>query len=274
MQKTLLAAASVAVLTFAGAAQAQDWTGADVGVSAGYADRNDNSSETILFDTNQDGVFSDTVRTTAGADAFSTGFCGGAFNTNAAPGGCKKDDTSDVEWSVRAGYDRQIGSFVLGAVIEYGRMELQDTVTAFSTTPASYAFTRKLNELYAARLRAGFAMDSNLFYATGGLALGEVKSSFRTTNGVNAFPARGGGKTDGYQIGAGYERMLTPTWVVGAEFLRTDLSGHRLKVRASNNGTTAATNPFLLVNGQGTDFLRSEKDIEFNSYKITASYRF
>jgi len=45
-------------------------------------------------------------------------------------------------------------------------------------------------------------------------------------------------------------------------------------VRASNSGTTAATNPFLLVNTAGTDFRRTDDDFEVDSFRVTASYRF
>ncbi len=276
MRIFLLTAVAGAALA-AGAAQAQDtsWTGAYVGVVGGYADRSESKGETIGFDTNLDGRFDNTVTTAAGANAFSTGFCGGAFNTNAAPGGCRGDDKSDVEIGVRAGYDYQFaGGWVVGGVVEYTQLELSDAVTAFSTTPASYSFTRKLNNVLAARARAGYAFDENLVYVTGGYARGNVRRSFTTTNTVNAFPRSGGGDADGYQIGLGVERKLTPNWAVGAEFLRTSLKDDEFGVRATNNGTTAATNPFILQNAQGTGFRRTDDDIEFNSYRVTLSYRF
>lgn len=277
MQKFLLAAASVAALSSAaGAAQAQDsdWTGFYVGVVGGYADRSESKGETIGFDTNLDGNFDNTVTTAAGANAFSTGFCGGSFNTNAAPGGCRGDDKSDVEIGVRAGYDYQIGSWVVGGVVEYSQLELQDAVTAFSTTPAAYNFTRKLTNVWAVRARAGYAFGDSLLYATGGYANGNMKHSFTTTNTVNAFPRSGGGDADGYQIGLGFEQKLTPNWTVGAEFLRTSLKDDDFGVRASNSGTTAPTNPFILQNASGTDFLRTDDDFEYNSYRVTVSYRF
>ena len=115
MKTMLMAATALTLAAAAGAAQAQtgDWSGPYVGASIGYADRSESGSETILFDTNLDGTFGDTVRTAAGADAFSTGFCGGSFNTNAAPGGCRDDDDTDVEWSVRGGWDLQFGQWVV-----------------------------------------------------------------------------------------------------------------------------------------------------------------
>ncbi|MBL8771021.1 MAG: outer membrane beta-barrel protein [Phenylobacterium sp.] len=273
--RTLLLATASALLMTAGAAQAQDWTGFYVGATVGYADRSESSGESVLFDTNLDGTFGDTVRTAAGADAFSTGFCGGSFNTNAAPGGCRKDDNDDYELSIRAGYDYQFaGNWVVGGVIEYSELQLQDAVTAFSITPAAYNFTRKLTDTLAVRARGGYAMGDSLFYVTGGYAQGDVEHSFRTTNTVNAFPERGGGKAKGYQLGLGYERKITQNVTLGVEFLRTSLDDDDYGVRAANNGTTAATNPFLLVNTAGTDFLRSDDDFEYNSFRVTAGWRF
>lgn len=276
MQKTFLAAASFTVLALATSANAQtgDWSGPYVGVAAGYTDRSESTGESVGFDTNLDGRFGDTVNTAAGANAFSPGFCGGSFNTNAAPGGCRKDDKSDVEISLRGGYDWQFGSFVVGGVVEYSRLELQDSVTAFSVTPAAYNFTRKLDSMFAVRARGGYAMGDNLVYVTGGYATGNMKHSFRTTNTVNAFPQSGGGDAKGYQLGAGFERKLTPNWTLGAEYLRTSLKDDDYGVRATNNGTTVATNAFLLVNTGGTGFRRTDDNFEFNSFRVTASYRF
>jgi outer membrane immunogenic protein len=279
MKSMLLATATAAALSLsAGAASAAEegsWTGLYIGVTAGLADRNESSSETILFDTNLDGNFSDTVRNAAGADAFSTGFCGGAFNTNAAPGGCRKDDDTDSEVGVRIGYDYQLmGQWVIGGLVEYNQLELQDTVTAFSITPAAYAFTRKLTSTVAVRARGGYAFDNILLYATGGYAVGNVRHSFRTTNTVNAFPLSGGGDAKGYQYGLGGEYRILPNVSLGAEFIRTSLKDNDFQTRATNNGTTAATNPFLLVNTGGTGFLRSTERIKYNSFKATLSYRF
>ena len=278
MQKILLATAAAAALTLAAsAASAQDatWTGAYVSVFAGYADRSESRSETVGFDTNLDGSFGDTVRNTAGADAFSAGFCGGRFNLNNAGGGCKSDDDTDTELGIRVGYDYQLmGEWVIGGVVEYSQLQLQDGVTAFSITPAAYNFTRKLRDTFAVRARGGYVFGPALVYATGGYAQGTVRHSFRTTNTVNAFPLSGGGDAKGYQIGAGVEYKVMDHVTVGAEFLRTSLSDDDFGARATNNGTTAATNPFLLVNTGGTGFLRTSDKIKYNSFRVTTAYRF
>jgi outer membrane immunogenic protein len=278
MKNMLLATATAVALTLAaGAASAQsaNWTGFYVGAMAGYADRNENSGETIGFDTNLDGRYGDTVNTAAGANAFSPGFCGGSFKTNAAAGGCRKDDDTDIELGIRAGADYQFaGDWVVGGLVEYSQLQLSDSVTAFSTTPAAYNFTRKLRDVFAVRARGGYAFGDSLVYATGGYAVGTVRHSFRTTNTVNAFPASGGGDAKGYQWGLGFEHKLTPHVVLGGEFIRTSLKDDDFGVRATNNGTTAATNPFLLVNTGGTGFLRTSEHIRYNSFRVTAAYRF
>src|ERR1700754_4000817 len=111
--KTTLMAAVAAIATAGGGgaafAQAGDWSGFYVGVALGYADRSESDGERVSFDTDLNGSYGDTVRTAAGADAFSPGFCPGSFNTNAAAGGCRNDDKSDAEISIRAGYDFQFG---------------------------------------------------------------------------------------------------------------------------------------------------------------------
>jgi opacity protein-like surface antigen len=275
MRFLLLASASAALVGASSAAHAQDWTGFYVGVTAGYADRSESSGESIAFDTNLDGTYGDTVNTSGGVNAFGPGFCGGSYNTNAAAGGCRKDDDDDIELSIRAGYDYQFaGNWVVGGVIEYSELQLQDAVTAFSTTPAAYNFTRKLTDTLAVRARAGYAMGDNRFYVTGGYAQGDINHSFHTTNTANVFPETGGGKGKGYQLGFGYERKLTDNISVGLEFLRTSLDDDDYGVRASNSGTTPPTNAFLIANPEGTDFLRTDDDFEYNSFRATVAWRF
>jgi len=104
---------AVAVLGSATQAAAQNWTGLYVGGSIGAGFQKENASETVRFDTNLDGTFTDTVRTVAGADAFSTGFCGGLAVGAMASAGCT-DDEDGIDFGGRLGYDRQFGRMVVG----------------------------------------------------------------------------------------------------------------------------------------------------------------
>jgi hypothetical protein len=54
---------------------------------------------------------------------------------------------------VRGGYDWQFGAFVVGAVAELAAPDHVDSVSAFSTTPAFYTFTRTLDWVTGFRTR-------------------------------------------------------------------------------------------------------------------------
>ncbi|HYC05717.1 MAG TPA: outer membrane beta-barrel protein [Azospirillaceae bacterium] len=248
------------------------WTGGYVGVHAGYGFQSGGGGETVQFDTNLDGAFTDTVRTGAGADAFSPGFCGATARGRSAAEGCRKDDDG-YDLGLRAGFDSDLGGLVLGGVVDVSYIDVQDGVTAFSVTPASYSFSRELELLAAARLRAGFGAAGFLVYATGGGAWGEIDHSFATTNAANSFTPRGGDDAWGYQIGAGAETMFAQGLSVGVEYLYTTLKDKGYVVR-TGPGTAPPTNPFLLVNPQGTDMRRAEKDFDFSTVRLTVTYRF
>lgn len=273
MKNLVFATAALAVLSTAATAHAQDsnWTGAYVGAHAGWGWQSKNDDETITFDTNLDGNFNNTVNTSTGANAFSPGFCGGAAATSAPAGGCSEED-GGFEFGGRLGYDWQFGPLVIGALVEGSRTNVEDSVAAYSTTPAQYTFTRKLKTLGAIRLRGGYAFGDNLIYATGGVAQGEVKHSFNTTNTANTFRLTDDDKASGYQWGGGFERKITPEVTLGLEYLYTQLEDDGFVVRAA--GPAVATNPFLITNTNGTDFRRSEEDFEVHSVRLTAAYRF
>lgn len=274
MKKLNLAAATLALGFAAGAVQAQQadaWSGVYVGAQAGGA-WTDQDSDRIAFDTNLDGGFGDTVRTSGGADAFSPGFCRGAARTATPAGGCDDDGDKGFEFGGRLGYDMQFGGFVVGVVGEVSRTDVEDAVSAFSTTPAFYTMERELDYLAAARVRAGYAFGRTLAYATGGYAHGSVERRFSTSNGVNTFTERDDDDLNGWQLGAGLEHQLDENVSVGVEYLHTSLKDEDYRVRAS--GPAPANNPFILVNPAGTDFSRSSDDFKVHSVRVTTSYRF
>lgn len=274
MQRLLTSAAAATLLmAAAGAAQAQDWAGPYIGGSLGYVSTDSDGNESIQFDTNLNGQYGDTVNTTAPANAFSPGFCSGAAKTNAPAGGCSEDDDS-LDVGLRAGYDWQFGNWVVGAVGEVSFIDIQDSVSAFSTTPASYTMTREADWTGAVRLRGGYAFDRFLVYGTGGPSYISLDHSFDTTNTANTFTERG--EDDGvwgYQLGFGGEAKVWGNMSIGLEYLYNKYEDDSYRVRASQ-GTAPATNPFILVNAQGTDFKRSDSDLEFSTVRATLSWRF
>ena len=276
MKHLLLTAAAVAAVAAGSAASAQttrDWSGGYVGAQMGWGQRANADGERLGFDTNLDGQFNDTVRTGAGADAFSPGSCDGIARGAARGAGCTGDKDSNFEFGARAGYDWQFGNWVVGGVAEVTRLNLDDDVTSFSTTPAFYTFSRELNGWGALRARAGYAMGDNLLYATGGVARAEMRDRFTTSNRANTFTVTNDDKwVNGYQVGGGYERKLTDDVSLGVEYLYSNFDNEGATARAG--GPAPAGNPFLLVNSAGTDMRRSKDLTQLHSVRMTASYRF
>ena len=195
--------------------------------------------------------------------------------------GC--DANSDgAEGGIRAGWDWELGDFVLGVVGEYGVSDARDAVSAFSTTPARYTYIRKVDTIGALRGRAGYIAGherANLLYVTAGIARAELETSFNSSNTANTFTRSGDETVDGAQWGVGYERrfgeglMGAGAWTVGIEYLRTTLDDEDGRVRVGR-GTAPATNPFVLVNPSGTDIRRSDDEFKFDSLRVFATYRF
>ena len=239
------------------------------GVSAGYTwlQRRD---ETITFDRGSDGTFGETVTTAAGANAFSPGFCSGAA-TSPQNVDCR-EDSNGGSYHFRLGYDRQMGGVVVGLVTEIGKSNLRDSVSAFSTTPAFYTMTRKVDLDAALRVRVGTPLDERtLAYATGGAAYAKLDHTFVTSNSANAFALRGDDNVWGWQAGAGLEHRIGKSFSIGAEYLYSRYSDNNSLVRVSQ-GTAGATNPFVLAGG--VDFKRASDRFDHHGLKVVASYRF
>ena len=249
----------------------QSWTGPYVGGRLGYAFQKSDKGETVLFDTDLDGSFGDTVTTGTGANAFSPGFCGGSAQGRTPAGNCA-DDRDGTDWAAHAGFDYQIGPVVVGLVGDYGRTDISDSVAAFSTTPAFYTLTRELRSNASLRARAGVASGNTLVYGTGGVAWGRIRNSFATSNTANAFTNTGNEDAWGYRVGGGVEQRLGGGFSIGAQYLYTSLKDDDFRVRAG--GPAPAGNPFLRANPSGTDFARSGDRFNSHSAHVAVSFRF
>jgi outer membrane immunogenic protein len=275
--RTFIAAAALlpAALAFAAPASAQEtrsWTGPYGGVRVGIATNKGGDNETILFDTNLDGNFNETVTTGTGANAFSPGFCGGRARGATAAMGCRSDEEG-YDIAAHLGYDVQLGSsFVVGIVGEYGRSDISDSVSAFSTTPAFYTMTRRLRDNGSLRLRAGVAFGDTLVYGTGGVAYGKIRNSFTTSNTANTFTNTGNEDAWGYRVGGGVEERIARNLSLGLQYAYTSLETDEFQVRAG--APAPAGNPFIRTNPMGTDFARSDDKFDTHSLSLTMSLRF
>lgn len=273
-------ASTIAIATpaFAQDNDVGDWSGPYVGGSLGLSwqpnfDRD--TLERLTFDTNNNGVYGDSVRTAAGEDAFSPGFCRGRA-LGSVPGTCTGDKDKRVAWSVHAGYDRQFGNIVVGGVLEGGRSMIGNAVSGFSTTPASYVFSRRMDWDAAARLRAGVALPTNtLLYGTGGLAYAKVKNSFATSNTFNSFTETNRSKDElGWTAGGGIEQKVSRNFSIGVLYRYTRFKTDDYTVNAGQGTPPSAVNPFVITPAGSTNMQRTNDVFDNHSVRATASFRF
>ena len=251
--------------------KSQDFNGPYISVGGGGTLQGSDRGETLVFDTDRDGSYGDTVTTVGGTDAFSPGFCNGAA-TGTANLGCR-NDKDGPEFFGRLGIDQRMGNLVVGALLEGGHSVARDSVSGFSTTPASYTMSRKADYQGSLRLRAGYTPGGGaLFYVTGGPAYARLNNRFVTTNAVNSFDDNGKTHAWGYAAGGGAEIMVAQNIAIGLEYLYTDVKDNDYTVNVGA-GTAAPTNPFLL-NGGGTDIQRSDPHFRTHSVRGTLSFRF
>lgn len=247
------------------------FTGLYVGGAAGYDVQPNDVGSSILFDRGLNGSFGDAVTTAAGANAFSPGFCNGAGLGPTPAGGCR-NDRDNLGYYGRIGGDYQFGKIVVGVGGEFGRTEITDSVTAFSTTPANYVMTRSVDWEATIRGRVGFvAGRSTLFYGAFGPGYAKIDNDFRSTNTANAFAASNKDKVWGITGGGGVEQMIGNNFSIGLEYMYHQYDDNDARVRVSQ-GSAGATNPFVLAGG--VDFRRSDEKFRWHSLRGTASFRF
>jgi outer membrane immunogenic protein len=265
------------------------WTGFYVGVNAGGAWLNNQRNDNFGF------PFVGAVPV------------GGTFVPVASSGG---SNNGGFTGGVQAGYNYQFGlgsGFVLGAEADidwadinrhhnngilFGSFTLpQFPGTLF--TPSNIATTTHSSSnqyLGTVRLRAGYAWDRFLVYATGGLAYG---GSFGNNNiggailattvpggvvpltggAINVTPGniqtvipngigtRSSSTRAGWTVGGGVEYAFTPNWTVKAEYLFEDY-GH------------IHSAPGFVLPGVATAFNNSNRDIQVNVVRVGLNYKF
>lgn len=276
----LSCACGLAALTLSTTAFAQSedrfFDGVYISGAAGTEFIEDDAADSLQFDTNRDGNFDNTVRTSTGTNAFAPGFCAGS-PTSAANATCRGSRQTEG-YAARIGIDKHLGAspFVFGVLIEGARPGVEEFTTAFSSTPASYTFGREMDWAVTARARAGFAPGEGraLFYGTGGAGYAHIKHNFQSSNGVNTFtPENDRDWQLGWQAGGGAEVMLTRNLGLGIEYLYSSYKDDDYVVTVGR-GTAPVGSPFVLDNTAGTDLRQSNDRFNFHALRGTVSLRF
>jgi outer membrane immunogenic protein len=140
------------------------------------------------------------------------------------------------------GYNDQVQQMVFGveADIDWASGGRSTTFAAPDNgyiTNNSYQ-SAGLQWLGTARLRAGYAADRALFFATGGLAFGGVKASSGASafdgSNTDLYAGSGSATKFGFAVGGGLEYALTANVTLKGEYLYYDLGSANYAVAAAN----------------------------------------
>jgi outer membrane immunogenic protein len=195
----------------------------------------------------------------------------------------------------QVGFNLQQGPFVLGGVADMQGTSMAGSASG-STPAAPYTVTHlfgppigietttvnpgidirqrlsvALDRLATIRARAGYAIQDWLFYGTGGVAIGHVKSKIFLTRPALDFlgplSMSGSRSSDltGWAAGGGTEYALSERWSFGIEYLHFDLGGWKVAA------TKIFTQNFTL--GSGLD-LSVKQRFSGNLIRAAINYRF
>jgi OmpA-OmpF porin, OOP family len=184
MNRFLIAAVAAASLALTAGAQAQSWNGAEIGIQGGYA----------------------------------WGTSSGDVNPPTTP---YKFRPGGGLGGLHAGYNWQFNRIVLGLEgdAEGGDVSKTSTVDGFGD-----AIHTRLDFDASVRGKLGFAFNRLLIYGTGGVAFGDVKTTYLAGGTIND-----GSISDirvGWTGGAGLAYAFTPNWAANVEYRYADL-GHK-----------------------------------------------
>lgn len=232
---------SAAIFLVGAQAQAADivepvayvWTGPYIGIQGGYA---------------------------WGKNDLSAGTPGGGDEviTAAAPVLDGEDGSFDLEGFVggaHAGLNWQMDSLVLGLEgdIEYADLDGDTEIVDFGGGVVGRD-KAEIDWLGSLRLRAGFAADRALFYATGGLAVGGAKLTAEDAAGDQLVEEKD--TKWGWTLGAGVEYAFSDELSARVEYRYTDLGA--INARGTNDGI-------------GVD---DEADLAFHAVRAGLSWHF
>ncbi len=128
-------------------------------------------------------------------------------------------EPSGIAGGLQAGYNFQTGQFVFGGEADIQLSGAEDTFAPWKFSNPWFG---------TVRARAGVALNNILFYATGGLAYGNLRGEI-------------GGLSEnrtalGWTAGVGMEVGLTQNWSAKVEYLYIDLAERDYTVTGTDNG--------------------------------------
>jgi outer membrane immunogenic protein len=208
------AAAKGAALDARAWAGGHNWSGLYVGVNGGAAVANIGNTLSIA----NSGFFAQAA--IAGVDAT------GTFSniTKVQNNGPPVDEDRPFTVGAQLGYNYQTGNAVYGFEADFNWLHSRAGLSGgfgFTTSNSAYSLstTMSANWLATVRGRLGYAMDRNLFYVTGGVALSALKFDQVYRDGPYEMSVTASKTRVGWAAGGGWERDLNGNWSIRAEYL-------------------------------------------------------
>jgi opacity protein-like surface antigen len=134
--------------------------------------------------------------------------------------------TSGFTGGIQGGYNWQSGTLLAGFEVDFEYFRSAGSQNIVFPTPNGPGFTSTLNKsvstdwLLTARPRVGVVSNNWLFYATGGLAVTQLKASWvYSDTAMEASNASVSSTQLGWTVGGGIETALPGNWLLGAEYL-------------------------------------------------------
>ncbi|MBT9288826.1 outer membrane protein [Prosthecodimorpha staleyi] len=145
---------------------------------------------------------------------------------------------SSFAGGLSVGYDKQFGSVVMGAFASLSGLSASDRTWSRNACcgSADDRFDTKLSALGIVGLRAGYAIDRTLVYATGGAAFGRMSFDLTDDNKYPNGSVNVGSPTGqksatrwltGYTIGGGFEYAVLSNVIVGFDYKYVDFGSER-----------------------------------------------
>jgi outer membrane immunogenic protein len=257
-----LALTLLTAVTLPAHAYTSSFSGAYLGLNAGYSAGKSSTSTTTHF--------------------VSDSYFGPTDITQINDAGSKNLTLHSFIGGIQGGYNYTSCNFLLGLEADINSMSSSDSSTRsvyYITAPES-AFTLytkvRTNWLFTLRPRIGYVVNNTLFYITGGLAITQLKTNdsfsddyqINTPNASNAFESASASQTKtGGIIGGGIEYAVTPKLSVKAEYLYARF-GH-----VSSNGNLSL-NPIYVVGFNPTAPFHHKANFTTDILRVGVNYHF
>jgi len=128
------------------------------------------------------------------------------------------------------GYNYQIGPYVVGGAVEWDWTNARGGESFTTLNPFEPSVTNlntRINSIFTATARVGYAIDRVLVYGQGGLALGDNFGAKIVFDSIPGTPSVSSSQTTvGWAAGAGFEFGLTQNISAKAEYLYFDLGSN------------------------------------------------